>query len=50
MRRTSEFQASEAMQARATERARWAAVLARPAGVKPATRVRRSLWSLLFGF
>lgn len=45
----SESEASTSLQARAAERARWAAVLARPAGVKPAARVRRSLWALIFG-
>ncbi len=44
----SEAQANDSMQARAIERARWAAVLARPAGWRPAVR-RRSLWSLIFG-
>lgn len=45
----SESDASAYLQARALERARWAAVLARPATVKPARPMRRSLWSLIFG-
>lgn len=45
----SEAQANTYLQAQATERARWAAVLARPAGHKPRKPVARSFWSLLFG-
>lgn len=47
----SEHTANLALAEHATERARWAAVLARPAGFVPATRqpVRRSLLARLFG-
>lgn len=43
----SEFSANQHLQALANERARWAAVLARPANFRPV--VRRSFWSLIFG-